>query len=298
MEYLAWTEFGCIGADMHFPGLNLSKVNIAAKTNPAYLPKYHWKPEPADPRDYIWQPPAGMPLTLATKVDLRANCSPIYDQGQLGSCTGNAIAGALELVERKNYKGTTYATYVFSRLFIYYLERVLEGSVNSDAGAYIRDGFKAVNQTGACLESYWPYVISKFAVKPPTTAYTNAAKQKVVTYASLANLTGIKTAVAAGYPVVLGFLVYASFESAATAKTGLMPYPNTKTETFYGGHAICVVGYDDTLAVPGKNPGRLICRNSWGTGWGDKGYFYMPYGIITDGMASDFWTLSAITNQK
>ena len=246
--------------------------------------KYHWIRDKVDARDHIYQIP-----TIATKLpasmDLRKWDSPIEDQGALGSCTGNAIAGAIELINRKNSK-----KHNVSRLFIYYQERVLEGSVYYDAGAYIRDGMKACNRWGAPIEELWPYNEWQFANKPTTPAYTDASKRKVTGYQRCLNFAAVKVAIAAGNPVVVGFDVYDSFESAQVERTGLMPYPNTRTESLLGGHAVCLVGYNDRQS-------RFIARNSWGTSWGDNGYFYMPYRVIQDtNMSDDFWLINAVQN--
>jgi C1A family cysteine protease len=220
-------------------------------------------------------------------MDLRSYASAIEDQGQIGSCTGNSIAGAIELIDRKNSKSLE-----ISRLFIYYQERLIEGTIGYDAGAYIRDGFKVCNKYGACIESLWPYNEKKWAAKPTSAAYTDALKRKVTSYQRCADFTAVKNAVAQGQPVVIGFDVYESFESVAVARSGMMPYPDKAKEALLGGHAVCIVGYDDNL-----NGGRFIVRNSWGTGWGDNGYFYMPYRVIQDtSMSEDFWTMSAVTN--
>jgi len=188
-------------------------------------------------------------------------------------------------------------------LFIYYEERVLIGSVRYDSGAYIRDGIKVVNKKGAPLENLWPYNTSKFATKPPTPAYTDALKRTVTGYQRCTNFAAVKNAVAAGNPVTIGFTVYDSFEGAwadiphGQPGSGMMPFPNTATEQQLGGHAVCIVGYDDTMPVAGKANGRFIVRNSWGTSWGDNGYFYMPYDVIKDTrMSSDFWLISAVRN--
>jgi C1A family cysteine protease len=268
-------------------GVNLSKINVNAIFNPSFRGKYHWQPDLPDARDHIYQmaPMAVMP----TRVDLRQYCSPIEDQGALGSCTGNAIAGQIELINRKKNS----KTHDVSRLFIYYEERVLEGSVRWDAGAYIRDGIKVCYTKGAPLESLWPYNQTKWATKPVQAAYTDALKRKVTGYQRCTNFAAVKNAVAAGNPVVIGFTVYDSFESGNWwYTTGMMPYPNTSTEQVLGGHAVTIVGYDDNLGG-----GRFIVRNSWGTGWGDQGYFYMPYQVIQNtGMSSDFWLISSVTN--
>ena len=252
---------------------------------PTKLSKYHWVKDPYDPRDHVYKL-ASIPM-LPARVDLRNYASPIDDQGNLGSCTGNAIAGAIDLIDRKNSK-----LLQVSRLFIYYQERLLEGTIYYDAGAYIRDGIKACYTYGAPLETLWPYTESKFSTRPATAAYTDALKRKVTGYAKCANFNAVKNAIAAGTPVIVGFTVYDSFESDAVANTGMMPYPNTRTESQLGGHAVCIVGYDDNL-----NGGRFICRNSWGTSWGDQGYFYMPYQVIQDTrMSNDFWTISGVHN--
>jgi C1A family cysteine protease len=177
-----------------------------------------------------------------------------------------------------------------SRLFIYYEERLIEGIVNYDSGAYIRDGIKVVNKKGAPLENLWPYIITRFKTKPTTAAYNDALKRKATAYQRCANFAAVKSALAQGYPVVVGFDVYESFEYPVTNNTGMMPYPNTATEQLLGGHAVALVGYND-------NTNRFIARNSWGTGWGDNGYFYMPYQVIQNtSMSSDFWIITAITN--
>ena len=248
------------------------------------IPKYHWRPDPEDARDHLFQATLGA-SALPAKVDLRQYASPIEDQGRLGSCTGNAIAGAIELIARMNKK-----TIDVSRLFIYYQERLLEGTISYDSGAYIRDGIKACYTYGAPLETLWPYNISKFAVRPAAQAYTDALRRKVTGYAKCLNFTGVKTAIASKTPVIIGFYVYSSFDTAAVARTGIMPYPDVNREQLLGGHAVCIVGYDDNLYG-----GSFIVRNSWGTGWGDKGYFYMPYRVIQNpNMSADFWTIKSV----
>lgn len=246
------------------------------------IAKYHWLRDKPDARDHLYAAPV---LTLPRTVDMRSYCSPIENQGQLGSCTGNAIAGIVEIMDRKKGKPLDV-----SRLFVYYEERVLIGTVNYDSGAYIRDGIKVVNKKGAPLESLWPYVISRFKTRPSTAAYTDALKRKATAYQKCVNFAAVKTALAQGYPVVVGFDVYESFESPYVAATGMMPYPNTNTEQLLGGHAVVLVGYND-------NTNRFIARNSWGTNWGDRGYFYMPYQVIQNTtMSDDFWIITAITN--
>lgn len=247
------------------------------------IPKYHWKRDLPDTRDHVYQQ---KDIPLPDKIDLRPFTSAIEDQLNLGSCTGNAIAGAIELVDRKLYQ--KYLE--ISRLFIYYQERLIENSVYFDDGAYIRDGFKVVNKWGAPLESLWPYDVTKWNVEPSPEAYADASKRKVTEYQRCMDFNAVKNVLASEFPVVIGFYVYESFENTEVAKTGIMTYPDTSKEYLLGGHAVCLVGYNDQEQ-------HFIARNSWGVGWGDQGYFYMPYQVIQDiNMSSDFWTLSAVEN--
>jgi C1A family cysteine protease len=247
---------------------------------------FGWKPELPDHRDL---PYAAMrmalekPVTLPPQVDLRPQCPPVYDQGHLGSCTGNAIAGAFHFDRRKQ----NLPDFVPSRLFIYYNERSMEGTVGSDAGAFIRDGIKSIATKGACKENDWPYVIAKFADKPPKACYTSASKYKSLSYFRLnnANLDELKSCLAAGYPFVFGFVVYNSFFNGDT--NGMVPMP--ANEPSIGGHAVLAVGYNDINQ-------RFIIRNSWGAAKGDQGYYYMPYQYLTNlSLSDDFWTVRTVT---
>ena len=251
------------------------------------IQRYGWKPDLPDARDHLYAAPPAVMAALPNKIDLSGDFPvPPYDQGQLGSCTGNSIAAAVQF-ERK--KQGLKPDFIPSRLFIYYNERVIENSVKQDAGAQIRDGIKSVAQQGVCSETTWPYVITKFAAKPPKAAYTEAAKYKATSYRRLTqNLTQLKGCLASGYPFVFGFTVYDSFESPEVAKTGVVPMPNLAKDQVVGGHAVCACGYDDTQQ-------RFIVRNSWGPGWGQKGYFTIPYAYLTDSnLSDDFWTIRLI----
>lgn len=266
------------------PGLHRRPITqTITKVKPPFsIPKYHWVRDKPDNRDYKY---AVTNSVQANIVDLRTYCSAIEDQGNLGSCTGNAIAGAIELLDKRAGR-----TLDVSRLFIYYYERLLEGTVNYDNGAYIRDGIRATYNYGAPLESLWTYDITKFRTAPNTQAVTDASKRKVTLYQRIADHAGCLDALSNGYPVVIGFDVYSSFESATVARTGIMPYPNVRREKLLGGHAVLLVGYDKTRQV-------YIVRNSWGTSWGDRGYFYMPFQVIQNTqMSSDFWIIKTVSN--
>jgi C1A family cysteine protease len=256
------------------------------------IARYGWRPDTPDQRDLTYAVPHAVMQDGQTSVDLRAQCpKEVYDQGQLGSCTANAIAGAIEFDMMKQ----GLDVFTPSRLFIYYNERVIEGTVGSDAGAEIRDGIKSVGAQGACHEGdlgegppAWPYDVSKFANKPPQSCYNEAKKHKAITYSSVTqNLADLKGCLAEGYPFVYGFTVYESFESQDVAQTGNVPMP-APGEQVIGGHAVLAVGFDD-------DDRQFIVRNSWGDGWGDGGYFYMPYAyLLDDNLADDFWTIRLV----
>jgi C1A family cysteine protease len=245
---------------------------------------YGWIPDVPDARDRRLQVPrkAG---ALPPSVDLRAGCPSVYDQGQIGSCTANAIAAAIEFDQRKQQLAQQFTP---SRLFIYYNERLIEGTVASDSGAQLRDGIKSVASQGACDETLWPYVEDQFAVRPTPPCYKIATTHAAVSYCRVPqDVNRMKGCLAAGYPFVLGFTVYESFEADSVAQSGIVPMPGA-SETVLGGHAVMATGYDDASS-------RFLARNSWGADWGMGGYFTIPYAYLTDGnLADDFWTIRVV----
>lgn len=235
-----------------------------------------------------------------TKVDLRPFMPPVYDQGELGSCTANAIAAAYQFDEIKEKEVSIFMP---SRMFIYYGERTIEDTINDDAGAIIADGMKVIHTVGVCPEQpvasmpvgcSWPYDPSKFDQRPPQACFDVAKNHKSITYRRvMQNTDQLRQALIAGFPVVFGFTVFASFESDAVAKTGNMPMPTPKEENM-GGHAVLMCGFDDSKVI-GNQTGAFLVRNSWGPTWGEGGYFWMPYAYaVNPDTANDFWTLTLV----
>jgi C1A family cysteine protease len=246
---------------------------------------YGWLPDVPDRRDRVYAAPAPVIRALPGRVDLRPQCPPVYDQGSLGSCTANAIGGALEFQQHRQGK----PSFTPSRLFIYYNERAMENTVDQDAGAMIRDGIKSVASLGAPPEAQdWPYVIANLRTRPPRKAYADALKYQALLYERVPRrLDQLQGCLAAGFPFVLGIAVYESFESQAVADTGTVPVPKL-TEQNLGGHAILAVGYDNAQQ-------RFLVRNSWGADWGMDGYFTLPYAYVLDeNLADDFWTIKLV----
>lgn len=241
-----------------------------------------WHPQLPDARDYRLALPAHAKRAIPPSVDWRSKCPSIRDQGQLGSCTAFGITGALEF----QHMAQGLPDVQFSELFVYYLERRMEGTIRQDSGATIRDGMKCINLYGAALERAWPYNPSSFMRKPPKAAWAEALAYRTVKYSAVAqDETDLKAALASGLTIVFGFTVYTSFMSDAVAQTGIVPMPDLATEGVQGGHCVECVGYNTA-------DGTYVCRNSWGTGWGQAGYFTMPASYVeSPSLASDFWVI-------
>ncbi len=242
---------------------------------------FGWIPDIPDHRDLMFASLLSI-RKIPTKFDLSSLCPPIYDQGSLGSCTANAIAAAIQFERNKQ---NLLPDFIPSRLFIYFNERSMENSINSDSGAQIRDGIKSISTLGDCPEKEWPYNVEMIAKKPSKKCYRDAIKYKTLKYQRvLQSLSQMKGCIASGYPFIFGFSVYAGFENKSVADTGTLQMPTSK-ETLLGGHAVVAVGYDDKSQ-------RFTVRNSWGASWGLNGYFTMPYAYLSDpNLADDLWTV-------
>jgi len=267
-----------------------------------------WIPDYPDFRDYTEKTegvkqvlePTGVLRAgkLPARVNLREWCSPVEDQGRLGSCTAHAGAGVIEYYERKAFGRHTDA----SRLFLYKVTRNLM-KMNGDTGAFLRSTMGAMVLFGVPPEEYWPYTDDdkRFDREPPAFCYAFAQNYQTVKYfrhdvpgtKSQEILNKVKTYLAKGHPAMFGFTVYNSIDQAD--KTGKIPFPSPK-EKIEGGHAIVAVGYDDGMKI--KNPygksetaGALLIRNSWSKKWGEEGYGWLPYEYILKGLAEDFWSI-------
>lgn len=262
-----------------------------------------WKRDLPDFRDYTPKTDEvksllSKSLTLKSLVkqqpssaDLRQWCSPVENQGQLGSCTANAGVGMLEYYEHR-----AHGKYLDgSRLFLYKASRDLLGW-KGDQGAYLRTTMKAMVLFGVPPEQYWPYNISNFDAEPPAFCYAFAQSYQAVRYYRLDTpgtspdkvLDNIKRYLAGGLPSMFGFSVYSSMPPVGDGK-GEIPYPQPGDKQV-GGHAVLAVGYDDKKKI-GKDTGALLIRNSWGANWGEKGYGWLPYSYVLSGLAVDFWSL-------
>jgi C1A family cysteine protease len=254
-----------------------------------------WLPDIPDYRDYTQQSSEVKRLFKAageaakappTSVDLRQFCSPVEDQGRIGSCTANAVVGLVEYFERRT-KGEYLDA---SRRFLYKVTRKLY-HFEGDSGAYIRGTVRALRVFGVCPEEFWSYDEAKYDEEPPAFCYAFAQTYQAIKYYRIwdANpqnlLTQLKSSLAKGLPFAFGFTVYSSIWNPSVRTTGDIPFPQPG-ERVDGGHAIMAVGYDDS-----RN--RFIIRNSWGTNWGQQGYGSLPYEYVDRGIADDFWVLAS-----
>ncbi len=280
------------------------------------IARFGWLPDPPDFRDYRGDEPVvgravaqmakrvaevrktvkpaaakDIPLLAAkpptappASVDLRFDDPPIEDQEDIGSCTAQAVVGLWEHLQIRLH-GEHFDG---SRLFLYKVTRNYLGWVG-DTGAFVRSAIKALRLFGTCPEVYWPYVTGDFDVEPRAFCYAFAQNFKAIAYHRLEDLKGLKRSLAQGLPFAFGFTVYKQAIHAADA-TGEIPFPGPK-DTPTGGHAVVAVGYDDKKKI-GAGAGALLIRNSWGTGWGDQGYGWLPYEYVDRGLARDFWVLT------
>lgn len=239
--------------------------------------RYGWKPDLPDSRDLLYlSKPRLEPLPKV--VDLRHKCPPVEDQGELGSCTANALVGCLEFLEITS--GIPFED--LSRLFVYYGERALEGTIPDDSGAFIRDGIKILHQNGVCSEKLWPYNIDTFTDEPTAECFKDAFKRRIISYHRLLSRDALLSCLADGFPFVFGISVYSSFESKEVALTGNVPVPSSD-DRLLGGHAVMAVGYDLEREI-------FLVRNSWGPEWGQGGYFTLPFSYV-DSLGDDFWVI-------
>lgn len=240
-----------------------------------------------DTRDHVYEPQTRFRRHLPQTVDLRPHMPPVYNQRHLNSCSANALAAALWFEEHHRHAHARYPTP--SRLFIYFNERAIEGTLATNGPVSLRSGYKTVNRDGVCAERLWPYDVRRFRRPPPASCRKAAKAHKAIRYMRVqTNLTDMRACLANHQPFTFGFSVHETFKSRLVKQTGVAPFP-THLDKSLGGHAMLVVGYLEDSR-------HFIVRNSWGASWGDDGYCYIPYHYLMEpNLAWDFWTVSRVT---
>ena len=222
------------------------------------------------------------------QVDLRKNVVKVYDQGNLGSCTANALCAAYTFdLKKKTVLISSHDLVDPSRLFLYYNALKLTDTIITDSGCSIREALKAFKRNGVCQESDWPYNPYRLTIEPSRTCYGNAKGNVISEYKRIVHqdVSQFRACLKEGYPFVFGFEVFTSFDCSDNQYHGQMPMPTAHDEV-RGSHAVMAVGYND-------NARQFIILNSWGDKWGDKGYFYMPYDFIQHPKyCFDFWKIT------
>lgn len=247
-----------------------------------------WRKDQPDFRDLMYAAPQDVVAALPSKIDLSANITlppwePVWDQGRIGSC-GPHTAGADLVYAALKQQGLTNPP-MPSRLFIYYSTRQTMGTLDRDSGVSNRDMLKTLASRGWCDESLWPYDISKFTQRPPEACWQQAAQRKITQYLSVQQTEQqVLGCLANGDPFILGFTVYDNIDDEDTKRTGLIKMPTSRNRRI-GGHDVLACGYSLEQRV-------IKFRNSWGKGWGEDGYGFLPLAyVLHPGMASDFWTV-------
>ncbi|MBW4578129.1 MAG: C1 family peptidase [Tildeniella nuda ZEHNDER 1965/U140] len=243
-----------------------------------------YRPDKKNPHDKKYKSSRST-VDLPSQVDLRPYMTPVENQGNSNSCTANAMAGAYEYLA-KRIKGSAHDV---SRLFIYYNARDLDGAIDSDEGTYLRSCIKVLKKYGTCAETTWPFDLQRIFEPPHESAYSEATNFLIEdAYRVDIDLNAMRQCLADGYPFTFGLDLFSSFQKAGSK--GLVPMPDPETEQHDGGHAMLCVGYSDEDKV-------FIVRNSWGEGWGDRGYCYIPYDYMTNpDLNGDLWAIRHVAD--
>lgn len=246
-----------------------------------------WRESPEDERDlkFSAQEKFRAKIAVPDVIDFEPKMSPISDQGSLGSCTAHAIVAACEYMLRLMGIKTD-----LSELFLYYLERKLEGTIDEDSGAYIKDGFRAGSKWGLAPLKLWPYVIRRFRDEPPKDAFEAALGCQIIKYYKVSGVDELDQALARGHAVVFGAPIFESFYRLTSSRNVMgMPKAGEKN---YGGHAMVFVGRTVKNA---ERKRRFKFRNSWGTDFGRRGYAYMEEDFVRK-HCRDMWVVEIMEN--
>ncbi|HOZ27180.1 MAG TPA: C1 family peptidase [Hyphomonadaceae bacterium] len=215
-------------------------------------------------------------------VDLRGKFGPVWDQGELNSCTACATVSAVEyLFAQREGKWL-----MMSPLFVYFNARKISGREMINSPILAAHSPAAVLAWGVCDDESWPYVPDRFNQPPTDDAFRNASIMQAIQYARLGSADEIKASLSAGIPAMFGSDIPRGYYEEAR-NTGAMPELG-KADGAPSGHAMLIVGYDDRAR-------HWIVRNSHGEGFGEKGYLRLPYSVFDKHVWNeDVWAIGAL----
>lgn len=281
-EFKVFLHESSDSVDAFVEDLKQDYVNIYEEEKSEYHKFIKMRKDPKDDRDIKFSDRHAMAAMLPSKIDLRELYNnKIENQGMIGSCTGQGGTSMMEFVNTHINKKPPVE---LSAMYLYYKERELEGTVNIDNGAVVRNAMKVLQKHGVCRDELWPYEPSKLFIKPNKQCDEDAKNYTIKGYQRVSTVNEVKNCIKIHHPVLIGMRLYESFDTKMTAKNGMIPFPNVRTEQSLGSHCMLIVGYDDN-----KNGGSFIVQNSWGSKWGDNGYCYVKYSMFN--YIHDCWTL-------
>jgi C1A family cysteine protease len=247
------------------------------------MTKYGYIKDSYDARDYQFTAAAKAPIVFAP-VDLRPKCSPVMDQGKIGSCTAFGTTSMVQFVRSKQ----NLQNFTPSPLFTYYTTRQIEGTESRDAGAMVRNALKSAVVYGVVQEEKWRYDVTKFKLAPTPDVYAEAQKYQKLEYRRITDgvIHDMQQCLFEGYPFTFGAMLFKGFESSSAKRTGIVPMPSAR-EARLGGHCMLCVGWKMI-----NSRRYFIIQNSWGTNWGSKGFCYIPFEYMGNkNLVNDCWTI-------
>jgi hypothetical protein len=254
--------------------------NHQAKREGHRVVSFGWRKDPRDPRDLLWRRLFKVPRILPERVDLRDRAGPVRNQLNEGSCVGFAAMALKNWWEKaqKDYPGKQGG---ISPRCCYNGAKWIGGYLSQE-GAYLRDALKFLKKYGTCTEAEWPYVpVADRTVSPLDRVKPEQLEPwKIVSYVRLGSVDEVLHALASESPVFIGTPWFRNWLNVG--RDGKLPPADGKV---VGGHATLLLGYD-------MKEHRFIGQNSWGTQWGDRGFYYMLMSDVEGYFAeSDFWTV-------
>jgi hypothetical protein len=225
-----------------------------------------------------YEPPAVLlGGSLPSRVDFSHLLPPVGSQGGQASCVAWTLAYSYRTLQERRARGwnVTLPQYQFSPAWVYNQRSTSDCS--ADGGMSYVDGLNILRDKGAATMAAFPYNPNDSCKQPSQSVKKAAAQYRIKSYSNVflgagnANLNTLKSLVAGGEPIAIAIPVHTSYYSV-TYTNPVVPRPKPG-ETFYGGHAMLIVGYDDSI-------GGFLAVNSWGTGWGRNGYGYLSYDFV------------------